>query len=266
MKIINIEGKEAGKRDLPKQFSEEIREDLIKRAVLSERANKRQKYGASPTAGKRSSAKLSRRRHNYRGSYGIGISRVPRKIITRRGTRMNWVGAFAPGTVGGRRAHPPKAEKNLEKSINRKELKKAIRSAISATMLSEKVKENGHILPNGYPFIIDPKFELLKKTKEVKKCLEILGLKRELYRSRVKKIRAGRGKLRGRLYKKRKGPLIVVSKECDLVRSARNIGGIDVVEVENLNAELLAPSTQPGRLTLWTASSIDKLEKEALFN
>ena len=48
---------------------------------------------------------------------------------------MNWVGAFAPGTVGGRRAHPPKSEKIWSKKINKKENAKAIRSAISATLL-----------------------------------------------------------------------------------------------------------------------------------
>ena len=266
MKILGIEGKETGNKDLPKQFDEEIRPNLIKRAVLTIQAKNRQKYGASPEAGKRASAELSRRRHAYRGSYGIGISRVPRKIISRRGTRMNWVGAFAPGTVGGRRAHPPKAEKNWDKGINKKEMKKAIRSAISATISPEKVKQRNHILPNNYPFIIDSKFESLKKTKEVKKSLESLGLKEELKRTAAKKIRAGKGKLRGRLYKKRKGPLIVVGKDCSLTKTARNISGIDVVEVKNINAELLAPGTKPGRLTLWTTSSIEILEKEALFN
>ena len=84
---------------------------LIKRAVLTLQNNKRQRYGANPEAGKKVSAALSKRRRKYRGSYGHGISRVPRKILSRRGTSMNWQGAFAPGTVGGRRAHPPKAEK-----------------------------------------------------------------------------------------------------------------------------------------------------------
>ncbi len=265
MKIIGIEGKETGNKDLPKQFNEEIRPDLIKRAVLTIQSNKRQKYGASPEAGKRASAELSRRRHNYRGSYGIGISRVPRKILSRRGTRMNWVGAVAPGTVGGRKAHPPKAEKNWKKDLNKREMNKAIRSAITATMSTENVKERGHIPPNNYPFIIDPKFESLKKTKEVKEALEKLGLKEELQRSRIKKIRAGKGKSRGRLYKKRKGPLIVVGKNCNLGKSAANISGIDISIVKELNAELLAPGTKPGRLTLWTPSAIDIMEKEGLF-
>jgi len=112
LQILSISKEEIGKQELPVQFEEEVRPDLIKRAVISIHGNARQAYGSDPMAGKRSSAKLSRRRHVYKTSYGIGISRVPRKIMSSRGTRMNWVGAFAPGTVGGRKAHPTKAGKD----------------------------------------------------------------------------------------------------------------------------------------------------------
>ena len=132
---------------------------MIKRAVHALQSHKRQPYGASPTAGKRASAKLSRRRRNYKTSYGIGISRVPRKILSRHGTRMHWVGAFAPGMVGGRRAHPPKAEKCFSLKINQKERIKAIRSAISATIIRDIVSNRGHILPSIYPIVIETEFE-----------------------------------------------------------------------------------------------------------
>ena len=122
MKIKNLEGKDAGELKLPKQFEEAVNPDLIQRAVLAVQSSRRQKYGVYPEAGKNVSAKLSRRRRDYRGSYGAGISRIPRKILSRNGTRMNWVGALAPGTVGGRRAHPPKAEKNWVKKINKKDI------------------------------------------------------------------------------------------------------------------------------------------------
>jgi large subunit ribosomal protein L4e len=263
--IINLENKEIGKKDLPSQFKEDIRPDIIKRAVLTIEDNLRQPYGPDPLAGKRASAKISRRRHNYRGSYGYGISRVPRKILSRHGTRMYWVGAFSPGTVGGRRAHPPKAEKIWQKKINKKERRKAIRSALSATIDKESVKGHGHIVPDNYPFIVDTKIESLTKTKEVKKSLECLGLKEELQRSSKKSVRPGKGTMRGRPYKKRKGPLIVVSKICPLMKATKNIPGIDVVTIKKLNAKLLAPGAVPGRLTLFTNDAIDVLEKEKLF-
>lgn len=265
LRIYDITKKEIGKKELPKQFNEEIRPDLIKRAVLAARSNKRQRYGAKKEAGKRASVKISKRRRKYRGSYGFGISRVPRKILSRRGTRMNWQGAFAPGTVGGRRAHPSKAEKIWTQKINKKERKKAIRSAISSTVSAKLVKKRGHRIPDNYPFIIESKIESVSKTKEIKDILNKLGLDKELKRVCKRKIRSGKGKARGRKYVRKKGPLIVVSKECRLVNALENILGVDVAEVKNLNVELLAPGTIPGRLAVWTDKSIEILEKEKLF-
>lgn len=265
LRILDLENNEKGKIKLPKQFEEDVRADLIKRAVLAIMSHKRQPYGASPEAGKRASVKISKRRRNYRGCYGYGISRIPRKILSRRGTRMNWQGAFAPGTVGGRRAHPPKAEKIWWQKINKKERKKAIRSAISATINKELVEKRGHKIMDNYPFIVDSAIEDIDKTKRIREVLIKLGLKDELERCEKKKIRAGRGKLRGRKYKKKKGPLIVVSKECKLIKSASNIPGIDICTIKNINANLLAPGAIPGRLILWSEGAIESLEKEKLF-
>jgi large subunit ribosomal protein L4e len=267
MKVNVISSSKEKKKDveLPTQFNEEVRPDLISRAVLAIQSNKKQPYGASPEAGKRASAIISKRRHDYRGSYGHGISRVPRKILSRHGTRMHWVGAFAPGTVGGRRAHPPKASKVWAQKVNKKERRKAIRSAIAATIIKDIVKERGHKVPDDYPFVLESNIEELNKTKDIKTMMEKLGLNDELTRSSVKKVRAGKGKSRGRKYNKRVGPLFVVSKECKLMKSASNIPGVDIVEVKNINAELLAPGAIPGRLTIWSEAAIEKLGKEKLF-
>ena len=264
LQILSISKEEIGKQEMPVQFNEEIRPDLIKRAVISIQGNTRQAYGADPMAGKRASAKLSRRRHAYKTAYGHGISRVPRKIMSRRGERMNWVGAFAPGTVGGRKAHPPKAGKDWTKKINKKERRKAIRSAIAATLSKELVSKN-HIIPDNYPFIIENKIESLKKTKQVKDVLKKIGLEKELSRINERTIRSGKGKKRGRKYKSKAGPLIIVSKECALLKAAKNIAGINVRQVKSLNAKSLAPSANPGRLAIWTQDAIKELENKKLF-
>ena len=117
LKVRSQTGQSKNEQDMPKQFNEPINPNLIKRAVAVIQSNRRQKYGAAPEAGKRASAYLSKRRNSYRSTYGIGQSRTPRKVMSRRGTRLNYVGAFAPQTVGGRRAHPPKSEKNLTKKM-----------------------------------------------------------------------------------------------------------------------------------------------------
>src|SRR3989338_7226925 len=136
--ILNDQNKKTGDLALPSQFAEEYRPDLIKRAVHSLQSKSRQQHGADQEAGLRHSSKLSKRRRKYRGCYGFGISRINRKILSRRGTRFNWVGSFSPQAVGGHRSHPPKAAKILERKINQKENQKAIRSAMSATLLKDR--------------------------------------------------------------------------------------------------------------------------------
>src|SRR3989338_7591903 len=189
--IYDVAKKRTGELQLPTQFSEEFRPDLILRAVLAVQSRARQKYGSYPLAGLRHSTSVSKRRRDYRGCYGFGISRVNRKILSRRGTRMFWVGAFSPQTVGGRRAHPPKQIKILEKLINRKENQKAIRSAMAATLNKDLVAQRGHQLPSEYPFIVESALEQAQKTKDVEEALVKLGFENELERSLIKKVRAG---------------------------------------------------------------------------
>lgn len=265
MNLVDLEGKKLKEINLPIQFNESYHPNLISRAFVTIMSNKRQPYGTKIHAGMRASAKISRRRRDYKGAYGHGISRVPRKILWHRGTQFGWVGAEAPGTVGGRRAHPPKAEKIWDKKINLKEKRKAIRSALSATLDKNLVILRNHQLPNLYPLIIENKFEDISKTKEVIKIFKNIGLGKELERLEIKKVRSGRGKNKGRKYKKKKGPLLVVSKKCELIKAARNITGIDIVPVNQINVELLAPGAQPGRLTIYTQAAIERLEKENMF-
>ncbi len=265
--VIDAEKGSIGEVELPQQFSEQFHPDLIARAVLAVQSSRRQPYGADPEAGKRYSAKLSRRRRDFKGAYGHGISRIPRKTMSRSGTRFNWQGALAPGTVGGRQAHPPKAEKSFVKKINKKENRKAIRSALAATMLAPVVSQRGHVIPKNYPFIASTGLEQLGKTKNVVDALGRFGFGAELTRVSGRTVRAGRGKARGRKYAGKVGPLLVVSSEnCSLIRAARNIMGVDVAVVNRLNADLLAPGTSPGRLTLFTAAAIERLGKEKLFS
>ena len=251
--VLDLQGKKVKSVELPIQFNEDYRPDIIKRAIHALWSKLRQPYGAKEGAGMRYSAKLSRRRRDFKGSYGHGMSRAPRKSLWRRGTQFGFVGAEAPGTVGGRRAHAPKAYKIWEKDINRKERRKAIRSAISASALNNKL------------LIVENKFEDLKKTKDVLNILKNLGFREELERLEKRKIRAGRGKTRGRKYRTKVGPLFVVSKNCDLMKSARNIQGVEIIDVKNLNAMLLTRGQEEARQAIWSDDAVSRLDKEGLF-
>ena len=102
--------------------------------------------------------------------------------------------------------------------------------------------------------------ESVKTAKQSREIFEKIGVYDDVIRAKEgKRIRAGRGKTRGRKYKKVKGPLVVVGEDKGISLGARNHAGVDVVVVENLNAELLAPGTHPGRLTIYTKSAVEKL-------
>ena len=137
-----------------------------------------------------------------------------------------------------------------------------MKTAIAATANANLVKKRGHKFQEMLPLIIEDKFEELKKTKEVMKTLTALRLEKDVERAKKgKSVRPGKGKMRGRRYKRSKSLLIIAGKNSAIMKSARNIEGIDVVSARNLSAEHLAPGTLPGRLTLWTESALKELEK-----
>jgi len=257
--IYSIEGNIVGEIELPDVFNTSYRPDIIKRAVLSIQSERYQPYGSDPMAGKRTSAHYHGSRHYRWSMMNKETSRMPR--IHGKVGYLAWTARFAPQAVKGRRAHPPKTEKIIVERINKKEKRFALKSALASTGNAEIIRSRGHKL-NGIkpPIIVDDLFENINKSKDVLEFMSKIGLDEELMRAKKKKIRAGRGKMRSRVYKKKKGPLIVVSKKCPLLKSAKNIAGVDVVEVRNLNVELLAPGTHPGRLTIFTKSSIDMLK------
>ncbi len=174
---------------------------------------------------------------------------------------LNLTARIVPQSIKGRRAHPPKPEKVWKLKINKKERRKALESAMAATKDREMVSKRGHKVNEvkNLPIVMEDDLQKLKKTKEVLEVLERMGLKEELERCETKKVRSGKGKMRGRKYRNKKGPLIIVEKDEGIVKAGENIPGVDVVERRKLDVDLLAPGTHPGRLTILTKSVIKEL-------
>lgn len=242
--VYDLKGEVAGERDLPIAFSTEVRLDVIHRAVVAIEANRRQPYGPKPYAGARHSVET--------WGKGRGVSRVQR-------IKGSSTAAQSPNNVGGRRAHPPKVEKDLGKKINRKELLLAKMSALSATGQTELVKARGHQFKKELtvPVVVKDDIETVKTTKEAVEMLESIGVYDDIVRAAEgKRVRAGRGKMRGRKYRTPKSMLVVLSKECSGGRSLKNLPGVDVVTPNALNASVLAPGGDVGRLMVLSESAL----------
>ena len=252
--------------EVPEFMKCEYRPDVIKKAVTFQQSSKRQPYGADPLAGKRTSAHYHGRRRRERWSMmGRGMSRMAR--IHGKVGYLLWTARFVPQARKGRRVHPPKAEKVWIKKINKKELLLALKSALSATRNIKLLLKRGHKISENFnltlPIVFEDKIENLKKTKDVLELIKKIGLEKEVERCKKVKIRSGKGKIRGRKYKKKKGILFIVSGNCDLIKAARKIAGVDVITADEIkdNIELLAPGAQAGRLTIISKSALLKLNE-----
>jgi len=253
-KLYDKDGKVKGDVSLPKCFSSRIRADILLKVFETQKGSFAQAYGAKEGAGAQYSASgiSKKKRHDWKATYGKGISRVPRKIMSRSGASFNWIGATVSNTRGGRRPHAPRAGKNLFKKVNKKELLIAFKSALVGTFDALSLKNKfGRDMNVGGVFSSDV---LDIKTKAFLIAMkEVFG---ESFDSVVKKksIRAGIGKMRGRKYKSNAGMMFVVGNEEVMKRK-----GIEVVHAGELCVKDLAPNGVAGRLVCYTEKAVEEI-------
>lgn len=248
--VYDLSGNPVSKVRLPPLFNVEVRPDLIRRAVLALNTSRLQPKGTDPMAGERTTAES--------WGVGYGIARVPRiKGISRA--------ALVPQAVGGRRAHPPKVEKKIRELINKKERRLATISAIAATASRFYVERRGHRIGSikELPIVVSDDLERLERTRDVREFLKKIGAWDDLMRAyKGRRVRAGKGKMRGRKYKVPKSLLIVISGGSKgVVKAARCLPGVDVTTADSLTVTHLAPGGVPGRLTIYTLSALERLSR-----
>jgi large subunit ribosomal protein L4e len=267
---FDITVEDGSKMTLPDVFSASVREDLVRDAVASSRANRRQAYGSRRHVGKRRPMAGMKHSVEWWGK-GRGVSRIMRRTGQRRAAQN-------PHTLGGRRAHGPKVEKDWSRKFNSKQRRMARDAALSATVDMERVVARGHqldesvehlpIVLGNYTETVDGKTEEYSietfshgsATRKVIAIFNELGLGHDLHRARSnRKIRAGKATMRGRVHKTPKSVLLVVKEKAGLAQAARNLPGVDVVAAKDLSAEDLAPGGDVGRLTVFTKDAVEAL-------
>lgn len=246
-RLLDLEGKSAGTVALPLAFSQSVRPDLIERAVVAARSHRRQPYGTAPTAGLRHSVEWSGK--------GRGVARTPRLMDSMRG-------AQAPNTVGGRPAHPPRVERIWAKKINRKERRLAFGSALAATREERLARDRGHELPHGLhlPLVLEDPVEQISSAAEARRLLVRLKIWADVERARASThfTSSGKARRRGRVRRTPRSLLVVTSAPGKAI-GFRNLAGVEVVPVQRLGTEDLAPGGVAGRLTLYSQSAVESL-------
>ncbi|MEM1622555.1 MAG: 50S ribosomal protein L4 [Sulfolobales archaeon] len=244
--LYGLDGSIVKEIELPPVFSVPVRKDVIRRAYLSALTARVQPKGRDELAGKRRVGE----------SWGINYSmaRVPRLD--------NGRAVFAPQVRGGRLAFPPTTAKVIHERVNKKERLLALASALAATSDIELVRLRGHEFSAPIlPVVVIDDLENIVKTSALKKVLQALKVWDDVVRAyRGTKIRAGKGKMRGRRYYEPKSLLIVVSDtKSQVIKAGRALPGVEVVSADLLSVMHLAPGGHPGRLMVITAGALNKL-------
>ncbi|KAL5706843.1 60S ribosomal protein L4 [Ranunculus cassubicifolius] len=239
---------------LPDVFKASIRPDVVNYVHTNVSKNSRQPYAVSVKAGHQTSAE----------SWGTGraVSRIPR--VPGGGTHRAGQGAFGNMCRGGRMFAPTKIWRRWHRKININQKRHAVVSAIAASAVPSLIVARGHKIENvpEIPLVISDSAEGIEKTAVAIKVLKSIGAYDDAEKAKnSEKIRPGKGKMRNRRYVSKKGPLVVYGTEgSKLVKSFRNIPGVEVANVERLNILKLAPGGHLGRFIVWTKSAFEKLD------
>lgn len=254
--VVGVDGKPSGKVDLPEVFGTQLRPDLVRRVFWLVGSHGFQPKGRDPMAGEKTSAET------HSPPTGTGRSRIP-KVKGERYPRSGMAAGVA-SVVKGRLAHPPRSEKVIHLKANKKERRLATDSAIAFTAVADAVQARGHRVSKvSLPMVVSDEVETIDKTSELLSFLGRVELGAELKRVEEGVRRnTGKSRLRGRAYKTRSGPLIVVTNDRGVGKAAGGIPGVSVARVDGLSILDLAPGGVPGRLTLWTESALAALGGE----
>lgn len=198
---------------------------------------------------------------------GRAVARIPR--VSGGGTHRAGQAAFGNMCRSGRMFAPTKVWRKWHQKINLNQKRFATASAIAASSSAALLLARGHRISSvaEVPLVISSTVvagAALVKTSAAVKLLEAVGAGPDVEKVRAsRKLRAGKGKLRNRPHKQRRGPLIVYDPEKDgreLVRAFRNVPGVETCSVYALNLLQLAPGGHLGRFIIWTSHAFAALD------
>jgi len=252
--VRSTSGEATSSLPLPAVLTAPIRLDVVGQVHKSIAKNKRQAYAVSEKAGHQTSAE----------SWGTGraVARIPR--VGGGGTHRSGQGAFGNMCRGGRMFAPTKTWRKWHVKVNQNQRRFAVVSALAASALPSLVLARGHRVEEieEVPLVVANVIESFKKTKEAVALLKSLKAYRDVVKvSNSRKLRAGKGKMRNRRHRQRRGPLVVYNEDNGIVKAFRNLPGVELVNVMRLNLLQLAPGGHIGRFVIWTEGAFGLLDE-----
>ncbi|KXN80755.1 60S ribosomal protein L4-B [Leucoagaricus sp. SymC.cos] len=246
-------GEASSSLPLPAVLTAPIRLDVVQQVHKSIAKNRRQAYAVSEKAGHQTSAE----------SWGTGraVARIPR--VGGGGTHRSGQAAFGNMCRGGRMFAPTKTWRKWHVKVNQNQRRFAVVSALAASALPSLVLARGHRIEQieEVPLVVSNAAESFTKTKEAVALLKALKAYADVVKvSNSRKLRAGKGKLRNRRHRQRRGPLVVYGEDKGIVKAFRNIPGVELVSVQRLNLLQLAPGGHLGRFVIWTEGAFQALD------
>ncbi|KZV79811.1 putative RPL4A-ribosomal protein L4-A [Exidia glandulosa HHB12029] len=248
-----ISGESTSSLPLPAVLSAPIRLDVVQQVHKSIAKNRRQPYAVSEKAGHQTSAE----------SWGTGraVARIPR--VGGGGTHRSGQAAFGNMCRGGRMFAPTKTWRKWHVKVSQGQRRYAIVSALAASALPSLVLARGHRIEQvpEVPFVVSSAIEKITKTREAAAALKTLGAYADVEKAaKSRKLRAGKGKMRNRRHRQRRGPLVVYAEDAGISKAFRNLPGVETASVDSLNLLQLAPGGHIGRFIIWTESAFAKLD------
>ena len=165
---------------------------------------------------------------------------------------------------GGRMFAPTKTWRKWHVKVNQNQRRFAVVSALAASALPSLVLARGHRIEQieEVPLVVESAAESFTKTKEAVALLKSLHAYADVVKvSNSRKLRAGKGKLRNRRHRQRRGPLVVYNEDKGIVKAFRNLPGVELVNVRRLNLLQLAPGGHLGRFVIWTQDAFGLLDE-----
>jgi len=240
---------------MPCVFSCPIRMDVVKHVYRDIAKNHRQAYAVSQFAGHQTSAE----------SWGTGraVARIPR--VAGGGTHRAGQGAYGNMCRGGRMFAPTKTYRRWHRKVNKNQRRFAVTSALAASSCAPLVMARGHRIDRvpEIPLVVSAQsVQHIKKTSTAVNVLKTLCAYTDVEKVKhSRKLRAGRGKMRNRRYRQRRGPLIIYNEPGTLIRAFRNLPGVEFCRVTRLNLLQLAPGGHLGRFIIWTSDAFARLDE-----